>query len=363
MKVTLVMPGLDIGGVERVMLQLAEGLTQNGINVDLVVINTAGKMRNDVPKEVQLVDLNAPRVLLSIPQLIKYLLNIRPDVIISAKDYQNIIVLIAVKLSGIVTKVIVTTHVDVSVDWKQDSGFKQKFIKHLVTLCYPWADHIVAVSSGAADGLASMTGLSRSKIKTIYNPIITQKLFELADEAVEDKIFMQENPPIILGVGRLTKQKDFETLIRAFFLILQVRNARLVIIGDGGERPRLENIIRELGLEDNTYMPGFVDNLYAYMKRPAVFVLSSAWEGFPTVLVEAMALGTPVVSTNCPSGPSEILEDGRWGPVVPVGNQDALAKAILYVLEHPLPKDALMKRAKEFSSKRSVENYMQLIKC
>ena len=140
-------------------------------------------------------------------------------------------------------------------------------------------------------------------------------------------------PPVILGAGRLTEQKDFPTLIRAFALVRKKHPARLMILGEGEERSKLETLVQELGLEKEVSLPGFVDNPYKYMKRAAVFVLSSRWEGFPNVLVEAMALGTPVVSTDCPNGPAEILENGKWGELVPVGETQSLASAVLRTLD------------------------------
>ena len=165
---------------------------------------------------------------------------------------------------------------------------------------------------------------------------------------------------MILGVGRLTQAKDFPTLIRAFALVRKKRAARLMILGEGEERPKLEALVRELGLEREVTLPGFVDNPYKYMKRAAVFVLSSKWEGFGNVLVEAMALGTPVVSTDCPSGPAEILENGRWGRLVPVGDVYALAEAIIETLDEEHHPD-VANRAKDFAVELAVEKYINVL--
>jgi glycosyltransferase involved in cell wall biosynthesis len=173
------------------------------------------------------------------------------------------------------------------------------------------------------------------KIKVIYNPVITPELFAKAEEPLDHPWFRPGEPPVVLGVGRLTQAKDFPTLIRAFALVRKERPARLMILGEGEERPKLEALVRELGLEEDVALPGFVGNPYKYIARAGVFVLSSAWEGLPTTLVEALALGTPVVSTNCKSGPEEILEEGRWGRLVPVGNIEELAKAIGESLSMP----------------------------
>jgi len=356
------MPGLTIGGVERVMLELAKSFCKKGIVVDLVVSDASGPLKNAIPSGVQVIDLKARRVLWSFPRLVKYLRKCRPDAIISAKDYQNIVVLWAVKFSDVVTKTIVTTHIDVSVDWKQSKGLKSRLIPYLVRYCYPWADHVVTVSQGARNSLAKIAGLPMEKIKVIYNPVLTPELLVKADEPLDHPWFAPEEPPVVLSVGRLTEQKDYTTLIQAFALVRKERSARLMILGDGEDRPKLEALVQELGLEGEVALPGFVDNPYKYMKRAKVFVLSSKWEGLPTVLIEALACGCPVVSTDCPSGPAEILEGGKWGPLVPVGDVHSLAKAILQVLERPPDRELLRKRGLEFHVERAVQQYLELLR-
>jgi len=362
MKISLIMPGLTIGGVERVMLELAKSFCKKGIVVDLVVSDASGPLKNAIPSGVQVIDLKARRVLWSFPRLVKYLRKCRPDAIISAKDYQNIVVLWAVKFSDVVTKTIVTTHIDVSVDWKQSKGLKSRLIPYLVRYCYPWADHVVTVSQGARNSLAKIAGLPMEKIKVIYNPVLTPELLVKADEPLDHPWFAPEEPPVVLSVGRLTEQKDYTTLIQAFALVRKERSARLMILGDGEDRPKLEALVQELGLEGEVALPGFVDNPYKYMKRAKVFVLSSKWEGLPTVLIEALACGCPVVSTDCPSGPAEILEGGKWGPLVPVGDVHSLAKAILQVLERPPDRELLRKRGLEFHVERAVQQYLELLR-
>ena len=185
-------------------------------------------------------------------------------------------------------------------------------------------------------------------------------LFAKSEEALDHPWFLPGEPPVILGVGRLTQAKDFPTLIRAFALVRKKHPARLMILGEGEERSKLETLVQELGLEKEVSLPGFVDNPYKYMKRAAVFVLSSKWEGFGNVLVEAMALGTPVVSTNCPSGPAEILENGRWGRLVPVGDVYALAEAIIETLDEEHHPD-VANRAKDFAVELAVEKYINVL--
>jgi glycosyltransferase involved in cell wall biosynthesis len=256
---------------------------------------------------------------------------------LSALHYANEIAVWAKRFAGTSTRVIVSEHNTFSQAIQHTSKTKRRLLPFFVRHFYPWADSIVAVSQGVANDLARSTGLLRESIQAIYNPVITPELLEKTKEPLEHPWFAPSEPPVILGVGKLEAQKDFPTLIRAFAQVRQVRPARLMILGWGPDRPKLEALVRELGLEADVSLSGYVDNPYPYMAKASVFVLSSAWEGLPTVLIEAMAVGTPVVSTDCPSGAAEILGSGKYGLLTPVGDSQALAKAILEVLSNQLP--------------------------
>jgi glycosyltransferase involved in cell wall biosynthesis len=229
---------------------------------------------------------------------------------------------------------------------------------------YPKADRIVAVSQGVANDLISLLNLPHEKVTVIYNPIVTPELFEQAKQPVSCSWFEQNRLPVILAVGRLTKAKDYPTLFRAFSLVRQIRPAKLLILGEGEERANLERLAIELGIQNDVSMPGFVDNPFAFMAKASVFVLSSAWEGLPTVLIEALACGCPVVATDCRSGPREILDNGRYGHLVPVGDHEALAKAILETLDNPdFPADrqTRLQRTMEFSVDAAVDKYLKVL--
>jgi glycosyltransferase involved in cell wall biosynthesis len=202
---------------------------------------------------------------------------------------------------------------------------------------YPWADDIIAVSKGVADDLAHAACLPRDRIQVIYNPIVTSDLYEKSREPFEHPWFNAGEPPVVLAVGRLTAQKAFDILIRAFARIRARRPTRLLILGEGEDRLALQNLVNQLGLDQDVSLPGFVSNPYAYMAHAAVLTLSSRWEGLPTVLVEAMSLGIPVISTDCPSGPREILRDGQYGRLVPVGDSSALVEAMIAALDGQVP--------------------------
>jgi glycosyltransferase involved in cell wall biosynthesis len=316
------------------MVNLARGFAERGLKVDLVLAKAEGPYISQVPQEVRVVDLGARRVLYSLPGLVRYLRQERPRAMLSAMSHANIVAIWAKSLSKVETRLVVTEHTTLSRSTENVTSVRARFMPILIKRFYPRADAVVAVSRGVADDLVARTGLPAGKVKVIYNPVIVPELFAKAEEPLDHPWFQPGEPPVILGVGRLTPVKDFSTLIRAFALVREKGPARLMILGEGEERPKLEALVRELGLQGEVALPGFVNNPYKYMKRAAVFVLSSRWEGLPTVLIEALALGTLVVSTNCPSGPAEILQ-GHKEFLVPVGDANALARAILCLLENP----------------------------
>jgi glycosyltransferase involved in cell wall biosynthesis len=231
----------------------------------------------------------------------------------------------------------------------------------LVRQSYPRADAVVAVSHQVADDLAQITGLLDERITTIYNPVVDQSLLTQATEPLSHHWFDPAEPPVILGVGRLTEQKDFATLIRAFARVRACKDVRLVILGEGRQHQLLNTLVAELGLQGAVDMPGFVKNPFPYMAKAAMLVLSSKYEGLPGVLIQALACGCPVVSTDCPGGAAEILDNGRYGPLVSVGDVDALARAIDGVLKHPPGKAMLTARSQMFSVDQAASTYLDLL--
>ena len=217
------------------------------------------------------------------------------------------------------------------------------------------------MSEGVASDLRIQVPRAASKVTTIYNPIVSPELTEQAAAPVEHPWFSDGGDPVILAAGRLVNEKDFPTLLRAFAEVARSRAARLVILGQGVERESLLALADRLGVSDRFDLPGFDVNPFRYMSRASVFVLSSRYEGFPNVLAQAMACGAPVVSTDCRSGPSEMLEGGRWGRLVPVGDWRAMARAIEETLDDPMPAEELKARASVYSVEASVERYLEVI--
>jgi glycosyltransferase involved in cell wall biosynthesis len=321
------LPGLYGGGAERIMLNLANGIASRGYGMDLVLARAEGPLLDKIPDSVRLVDLKASRVISSTPALVRYLRHERPIALLSIL-HANITALWAARLAGFPLRVILAEHNTLTSVATGVDDPRWHLYPRLARWFYPWADGIIAVSGGVAEDLAQLIKIPRERIRVIYNPIVTPALFEKSTALLEHPWFKSGEPPVLLAAGRLTAQKGFDVLIRAFAQVRKDHRARLLILGEGEEHLALEALIREYGLEKDISMPGFVPNPYPYMAHAAAFVLSSRWEGLPTVLVEAMALGMPIISTDCPSGPREILQDGKYGQLVPVDDPFSLAAAI-----------------------------------
>jgi glycosyltransferase involved in cell wall biosynthesis len=290
---------------------------------------------------------------------VRYLRRERPLGVVAAPTDLNLEAIWARRLAGVPSRIVVSERVHFSTALGDSSPWRQRHFPGLIRRCFPMADAIVAVSEGVAVDLAAHACIPRERIAIIFNPVVSSAMICQAAEPVEHPWFFPGAPPVVLGVGRLTAQKDFPTLIRAFAHVRAQRPARLVILGNG--KPEINAELRalatSLGCAADVDLPGFVLNPFAYMARAGVFALSSAWEGFGNVLVEALACGCPVVSTDCPSGPAEILDGGRYGALVPVGDDAAMAEALLATLAHPPKRAALAARGAEFSVDRAIALY------
>lgn len=359
-RLAIFLPSLAGGGAERAMLNLAHGLVGRGQQVDLVLARACGPYLGAVSDQIRLVDLKASRVLASLPRLTQYLRREHPLAVLSALDYANIVSLWARRISGVRCRAVVNEQNTISRSAGQSARRRQRMVPHLVRHFYPWADYVIGNSSGVAADLRRVTGLSDGRVRMLYNPVIMPGLEQRAAESLAHPWFVAGQPPVVLAVGRLTAQKDFATLIRAFGEVRQQREARLLILGEGPDRAMLVGLVRRLDLVDDVALPGFVDNPYAFMSRSALYVLSSRWEGLPTVLIEALFCGPPVVATDCPSGPREILAGGRYGKLVPVADATAVAEAMFAGLSGQIPRPPA-ESWRPYSLDRVVDQYSELL--
>ena len=396
MHVAFVIPYLGGNGAERVVYRLARGLAGRGHKVDIVLFHTI--IHRSLPEEVRVflpgdapdrlteerngdvlaraVRLQALRkgadwvrvagafrwepLCLPSRRLIRqtravawYMETERPDCMLPHLTRSLAATLLAGRLLGGHPPVIPTVHSDVRYRSRRD----RRRSRHLSG----GAAHFVGVSRGVSDTLAAAAGVPERNITTIHNPVVMPDIRTRAEEPADHPWLSDGGPPVVLAAGRLSREKDYPTLIRAFALLAARRSCRLVILGQGEQRAALERLATSLGVADRLSLPGWVENPFAFMSRASVFVLSSIYEGLGNVLIEALACGCPCVSTDCPAGPAEILEDGRLGALVPVGDAGALADAIERVLDRPPDPRALRKRAEDFSGEASVAAYEALI--
>jgi len=321
------LPGLYEGGAERITLNLISGISARGYLVDLVLARAEGPYMEQIPDGVRLIDLKAPRVMGSLPALIRYLRYERPSVMVSAM-FANLIALWARRLSGVPLRLFLTEHNTLASVIKNKTDIRWKVYPKMARWFYPWADAIIAVSTAVKNDLIQTAHISSDLIRVIYNPIVTPELKEKSKGSLEHPWFKEGEPPVLLSVGRLTDQKAFDVLIRAFSIVRKEHPAHLIILGEGENRDPLQTLIGQLGLEQDVELMGFVQNPYPFMAQASLFVLSSRWEGLPTVLVEALYLGTPIIATDCPGGSRDILRGGKFGRLVPVDEPVILAETI-----------------------------------
>ncbi len=358
-KIAVYLPSLSGGGAERVMLTLANGFSSDDIQVDLVLANATGPYLRDIAPDVRLIDLHAARVLKSLLGLIRYLRRERPDAMLTAMTHANIAAMLAIWLSGVKTRLVISERVDISDLEKTENFMKRSFISWLMRITYSSAYRLVAVSKGVASGIVDSVKLPAELVDVIYNPVNLKLIDTLSREIPTHPWLLDSGPPVIIAAGRLSEQKDFALLIKAFAELRRDMSARLIIIGEGEERENLTALIHALGQQADIKLPGFVENPYSWMRSASLFVLSSRWEGLPNALIEAMVCGVPVVSTDCPSGPAEILENGKWGKLVPVGGQQQLAAAMAEALHNPEP--APFQSLQKFSMEMAIAKYRALL--
>ncbi len=400
MRIVFLLESFTGGGVERNTLVLTALLASQGHSVCLLVCQDKGPLRDRVDPQVELGVLESgsatrgrwlalkahraalPQMLLPVllaaqpPKPITYLDSLtrflrrnRPNAVVAATPHINLMAVWARELSGIETCLVLSERIQIRHYLKERKGWRHRYILPLLGKAYSKADSILAVSNGVAEELAAASGIERTRIQTVYNPVVVDALQERKGEAVGHPWFERGQPPVILSVGRLSDQKDYPMLIRAFGNVRKQREARLIILGEAGNpkktakrQSQLMALAADLGVAEDVGLPGFVSNPYKFMAGAAAFALSSTYEGLPTVLIEAMACGCPVVSTDNP-GAVEILEQGRWGEVVPIGDSGAMAKALLRVLDGAWSGDLVGRRAAQFTGAEAVKNYERAVSC
>ncbi|QCQ21183.1 glycosyltransferase [Desulfoglaeba alkanexedens] len=349
------------GGVERMVLNLAEGLQRLYGPVEIVAVKTRSRYLQNGSHSVPVRSLGVEHTLQSIPRLALYLRKTRPAALLAAKDRANQAAVLARALAKTPTRVVLRLGTTISAAIAHKSRLHKALWTVPIRILYPRADAVVAVSQGVAEDLERLLGRCPHTTVVIPNPVITPQLYAQAREPVEHPWFQLRGSPVLVGMGRLTTQKDFPTMLRALQKVRRAVPCRLVVLGDGPDRSALESLARGLDLAESVSFTGFVANPYPYLRNASVFVLSSIWEGSPNALTEALALGTPVVATDCPSGPREILRGGDVAPLVPMRDPDAMARTILDVLDNPPDTERLRQAATPYTVEHSARRYLDVL--
>jgi glycosyltransferase involved in cell wall biosynthesis len=358
--ITVALPTVGMGGAEIVNVALAKQFLNKGFHVDLVTLSLGPHPTIPLPVGVRQVVLHSRRTRDFLLPFVRYLRSARPDAAIASMWPFTTACVLAHRLARSAARIVVCDHCTLSNQYKEEGLVHWLALKSSIGLTYPLAHARVAVSVGLADDLAALSGILRDTISVIYNPLLARPETP-SDAAAAETIWGGWRGPRIITVGRFKAQKNHPLLIRAFKKLLETQDARLLILGTGELVEITKAVARAEGVADKVLMPGMVSNPTPYYRSSDLFALSSDYEGFGNVIVEALSCGVPVVSTNCRSGPSEILANGRYGRLVPVGDAGALALAMGDALATNHDREELKRRAADFAVEPIAEQYLKLL--
>lgn len=359
-RIAILLPDLRGGGVERVRLLLAKEFLDKGFTVDVVLMKAHGDLLQEVPQACRIIELGVNRIRGLWWPLSRYLQREKPMAMLSAMWPMTAVSVLAVKTARVSTNLVLSEHVDMR--FTPSLGFANRFLlKFLGRWIYSAANGVVAVSQGVKDSLGAVARLQSRRVTVIYNPIRTVTDLDIPTGDATLIKWWFDGDVRLIAVGSLKSQKDYPTLLHALVRLRSACDARLLLLGEGPERATLEALVDELGLSDAVRLPGFRADPFKYLSKATIFVLSSKYEGFPNVITEALACGLPIVSTDCPSGPAEILKGGQYGKLVVVSDDEALARAIIATVNAPVPTQLLRARAKDFLPSVAGKQYLRLL--
>jgi len=359
--ISIVLPNLAGGGAERNSMNLASAWTRAGFQVEFVVLRAGGELETLLPAGVTLRVLGVHRIRSAILPLWRYFRLRRPTVTLAAMWPLTSVAVVAWSLAGRIGKLFLSDHTHLSIACLEETRTHPAVLKCSIRLTYPAASGIIAVSNGVKIDLCALAALRADSVDVIYNPAAIDDPGPAADSDLRQRRWGSTDGYYVLSVGTLKTQKDHATLLEAFALLPPGFGARLTIVGDGPLRGELSELTQRLGLGPRVRFAGFEIDPTDWYRTADVFVLSSRWEGFANVIVEALSFGLPVVSTDCPSGPSEILEGGRYGALVPVGDPPALARAIEQSRDRPVDRALLVRRSRDFSMDVIASRYLSVM--
>jgi len=363
-RVLLFRPTMGEGGADRVTITLLRHLDREKFQLSLVLVKLDGVLLDQVPEDVPVIDLGVSRLRFSWLRLASILRRERPDILLSTSSGGNLVAALAHAIAPDPNRGLVLSERNTFSAVRRERRPRWLPVVEVTRRLYRRANRIIAVSEGVARDLVESLDLPEGLVTAIHNPVVDEDLYEMAEESV-DHPWLAEEQPVLLSVGRLVPQKDYTVLLRAFSRIRKKRRIRLIVLGEGTERRRLERYAQNLGVQHDVDFPGFLKNPFPFMRRCTVYVLSSRFEGLPGALIQAMACGAPVVSTDCPSGPSEIIDSGSSGFLVPVGDAEKLAASIESLLDNPALRrsfsEAGRKAAAEFRVPPMIRHYEETL--
>jgi glycosyltransferase involved in cell wall biosynthesis len=341
---------------------LISALCDRGARIDVLLGKTGGPYIGLLDRRVRVIPLRSSHRLWSIYPLARYLARERPSFMVTEKLRVNAVALRARRLVRSRTAIFSSIHGVVShkIHQQRLPARKSRAKEKAALRFYPGNDGLIAVSSGIAQDLITNYSIPPERVHVVPNPVVTAELYDKAREDPGHSWLARKDDPVIAWVGRLSREKRVSVLLGAFRILRQSRSCRLILVGDGPERAVIEELIRDWHLDDCVSMVGFQLNPFAFLARCDLLALSSAWEGFGNVLVEAMALGVPVVSTDCPVGPREILDGGQLGRLVPVDDETALADAMAATLSQPPRPDVLRAAAERYTADACAAAYLRI---
>lgn len=348
-------------GVDRAMKNLIPELARRGYSVDLLKVRKHGPNLDTIPDGVRVIDLGSSHTYSCLPALVRYLRDETPVVLLADKDRVNRTALLARFLARSPCRLVLSSGTTLSIDLQNRGGFERWLQRSSFKWLYPFADKLIVTSEGVADDTHVYTGLAREHISVVPSPVIPDSLLQEELACPEHPWFADKNVPLIISVGELCHRKDFATLIRGFAQLRSQQKCRLMILGRGKKKAELEQLAAELGVAGDVVLPGFVDSPYNYMAHADLFAFTSQWEGLGFVVIEALAVGTPVVSVDCPHGPAEILQQGKYGQLVGVGDVAALAVAMQQGLKKSLPPETLRQAAQPYTVSAATDAYLQAL--
>lgn len=359
-EVAFYLPNLEGGGAERAIVAVANHVAELGVTVDLVLGEAVGAYLAEVSPKVRIVNLSSTGKLRVLLRLIRYIKQHDPSVVMSSMDLPNIQMILAAKLTGFEGRTVISQRATIAPVYAEVGWLHRLFYDLGIRGTYRRADVIISNSNAATAELVRSFGIPRNQIVTINNHVDVVRLNRLSTEDLSDVWLAQSKAPLIMSVGSLTPRKDMESLVHAMAIVRETYDARLIILGEGPQRHRLEQLVTKLGLSTCVYMPGFDVNSSKWIRRADIVVSASQAEGFPNVVAEALALGKRIVATDCPGDTSELLGHGRWGRLVPVGDPASMASAILASLDDPNPPDGRI-RAADFTPEKTTRAYLDVL--